>query len=182
MRVVGAVLGAFFLISVLTAVASWPGYQVARRSTAAERALAEGRHEKAIELLLPVVERFPKAWLRWNQLGDCYLETGQPLKAREAYERSLSVQPNQSLEARLGRVAEALGDPAEAARQFRAALEVNREDPYVNYYVGLYSLAQGDFVNAAEYFRAASADPRFFEKARPHLEAIRERLLGPEAS
>ena len=159
-------------------VASWPGYQFSRQATAAVVAYEEGRYDEAVPLLLRVLERYPEAWVRLTQLGDCYLELDQPQKAIDAYQDSIRIESTQQLDAKLGRAYYLIDKSSEkAVVHLQKALDRSRYDPETNFYAGVIEFDRENYAAAAKYFQAATADPELFEKSRPYLARIREILL-----
>lgn len=164
---------------------AWPGYRIKAATREAERAIAEGRPADAIPRLEFVVSKYPSASVRQTQLGDCYLEVGRPDDALAAYRKSLRYDDSQTLEAAMGRAEYLRGNHPEAIRLLQAALQRDPREPRANYYIALYYMdedpARGrrrDLAKAAYFFQAATADASLLEKSRPHLDRIRQELLG----
>lgn len=177
--VYASILGVFVLASVIVVLLSWPGLQVARHTRAAEEALARKAWEEAAPHLISITQRFPGAWLRQRQLGDCLLEMGRPREALAAYKTSLEHEPEQDLRARVGFALYRM-DPEnpEASRLMEQARLRAPADPRTNFYVAIVRKEQERYREAAYFFLGATADPHWFERSRPHIEDLRERLLG----
>lgn len=174
-----SILGLFILASLAVLLLSWPGLQIARHTRAAEDAL-EGRDWKAARPHLEAITaRFPDAWLRQRQLGDCLLELERPEDALAAYQASLEHHPDQELRARIGRALYLMNpeDP-EARRLLEEARSADPADPRTNFYVANLREEQERYREAAYYYLGATADPYWFKRSRPHIEGIRKRLLG----
>lgn len=178
-KIVFSILGGFAAVSLLYLFVSWGGYQIERRTVLAERALEAEQWAEAIPHLEYIVNRYPAAWLRLRQLGDCYLNLGEPKKALDYYDKSLSFEPEQGLFARRGRAHYLLNPGSQEAIEFlQQAYDKDPDDPEVNYYIGLFYMNQGNYAKAAERFQAAAGDPKIYERAKPELQKIREQLLG----
>jgi tetratricopeptide (TPR) repeat protein len=182
-KIIYSILGGFAALSLLYLAISWPGYQIERRTVIAERALNEERYADALPHLEYIVKRYPGAWVRLTQLGDCYLELGNPQKALDLYEQSLAKEPEQGLYARRGR-AHYLINPRsnEAIELLQKAYDADPNDSEVNYYMGLFYMNQRDYANAAGRFQAAAGDPKIFQRVKPELEKIEKHLLGDPAA
>lgn len=178
-KLIGSILGGFAAVSLLYVLLAWPGYQLNRHTRLAERAVAQEKYADAVPHLQSIVQRYPKAWMRYRQLGDCYLELEKPEEALEAYRASLKEAPKQDLNARLGR-AFYLKDKGskEAIGFLQKAFDKDQNDSEVNYYMGLFYMNQREYAKAAARFQAAAGDPKFREKSKPELEIIRKALLG----
>ena len=172
------IVGGFAALSIMVLIASWPGYRLDRHTALADEARDERRYEDAIPHLRYIVGRYPTAWARWTQLGDCYLALERPDEAIEAYERSLAQEPEQDLDARLGR-AYFLRDPSDdrAFGLLQKVFDADNNDSEVNFYMALQSMHSGDLMEAGSRFRAASRDPEFRERSAPYVEQIRKTLL-----
>ena len=65
----------------------------------------------------------------YNDLGTAYRQTGDLLKAKEAFEQSLRLVPSQPmLMVTLGLIAQKNGDLPEAVRQYSSAFELQHSD------------------------------------------------------
>ncbi len=177
MRIVGAILGGFAVLSLLVILVLWPGYQINRHTASAEADLSVGHYESAMGHLLYITHRYPGAWLRMAQLGDCYLELNRPQEALDAYQRSLKIESKQNLKAKLGRAYFLLGNDQESVRLLKEALSTNPNDPYAQFYIALFYLKQNNYAKASFFFEGASSDPALFKKSRPYLDEIRSKLL-----
>lgn len=174
-----SILGVFILASFAVVLLSWPGLQTARHTRAAEAALERHDWEEAAPHLAAITERYPAAWLRQRQLGDCLLELGRPREALVAYQASLESEPNQELRARAGyALFQMEPDNAEAPRLLEEARLAAPADPRTNFYVAILRKEQERYREAAICFLGATADPYWFERSRPHIEAIRNRLFA----
>ncbi len=178
-RVVIGILAGFAALSALVFASSWPGYVMSIRTRSAEAAIDERRYADAIEPLELIVEKTPSAWRRQVQLGDCYLETGEPAEALVAYATALEFNPRLEIRAKIG-IAYFNDDPnsRQAIDNLLAARQADPRDAETNYYIGLYQMHHERYREAANAFRAASADPELLEKAKPYLEQIKVALLG----
>jgi tetratricopeptide (TPR) repeat protein len=189
----GMLIAFFALLSIVVAAMSRDGYKLERDGARLTRALAEERHADAIAPLEAVVERYPGAWMRWTQLGDCYLHTNQPAKALAAYEKSLGVRSGQRLKARMAR-ARFLIDPNDAKAESlfteahtealdprdrtRDAGQKARDAAEAYYYIGLTHMDEGNLLEAARFFQRAGGEPDLFKKVEPLLAEIERRLIG----
>jgi hypothetical protein len=52
-------------------------------------------------------------------------------------------------------------------------------DPETNYYIGLFLMEQKRYDEAAQAFQIATGDPKYFDRSKPYIDVIRQRLLGP---
>lgn len=141
----------------------------------------EGRYADAIEPLELIVEKTPSAWRRQVQLGDCYLETGEPAEALVAYATALEFNPKLDIRAKIG-IAYFNDNPnsRQAIENLLAARQADPMNAETNFYIGLYQMHHERYQKAADAFRAASSDPALLEKARPYLERIKVALLGSD--
>jgi cytochrome c-type biogenesis protein CcmH/NrfG len=177
-----AILGLFGLASIGVLLVSWPGLKIARHTRRAEAALEAHAWAEAVPHLESITARFPGAWLRQRQLGDCYLQLEEPEKALDAYQHSLDREPGQALRSRIGRALYLLDpDNPEAARFIEEAQQDDPADARANFYVAMLRLEQGRYREAAYFFLGASSEPLWFERSRPYIEQIREQLLGDNA-
>lgn len=174
-----SILGVFAIISATVILIAWPGYAIARQTRRAERAMEAGHPDEAIPYLEAIVARYPGAWLRQVQLGDCLLDLDNGEGALAAFEASLRANPEQDLRARMGRALYLVdpGNPRGPAL-LQESLAADPSDPRAHFYVALYCEDQGRYRDAATHLLGATADPRWFERARPHIERNRIRLLG----
>ena len=53
------------------------------------------KYEEAIKEIKVAVEQLPQLYQAWNMLGRVYLKTGKIILAKEAFQRSLEIMPNQ---------------------------------------------------------------------------------------
>jgi len=187
--VVAAILGSFIIISAFVLWLSLPGYLVQWHTSKAEAAISERRFAQAIPHLLFVTGKFPLAWSRLAQLGDCYLELEppQPQQALDAYTQCLKAygqSPNgvdkPDLAAKLGRTHYLLGagHEDEARKLLASAIKANPNDPYANFYIGLLYLQQKSYGRAAFFLQGATSDPVLAAKCQPLVEQIRREMLG----
>lgn len=174
-----SILGVFAIISASVILIAWPGYAIARQTRRAERAIESGHADEAIPHLEAIVARYPGAWLRQVQLGDCLLDLDKGEEALAAFEASLRANPEQDLRSRMGRALYLL-DPADprGPALLEEALAADPGDPRAHFYVALSCEDQGRYRDAATHLLGATADPRWLERARPHIERNRIRLLG----
>lgn len=178
-RLVGSILAGFSILALVLLAFSWNGYRFARHASGADSALASERYADAIPHLLYIIRIYPGSWLRLVQLGECYIETGEPKLALEAFERSLKLHPDQKLDAKIGSAYLSMGDYKQASEHLLAALKENPQDPEASFHIAVFYMKQGEFREAAPYFQNASADKKLFAKARPYLEEIKRKVLGP---
>lgn len=169
--------GGFGILAILILLGSWPGYQLSRHSNAAAAAEAQGDYATVASHLEYVTKRYPKAWARMTQLGDAYLEIGKPAEALKEFENSIKINPDQNLKARLGRAHFLLGDKSQAMKHLKEAIEKDPNDPRANFYIAMYYMEEGNYARAAFFFEAAGSDKKLFEKSRPYLEEIKQKLL-----
>jgi cytochrome c-type biogenesis protein CcmH/NrfG len=175
-----AIFGLFVLLSAAVVLASWPGYRIARHTRMAESAMAAEDWEAAIPHLTAITTRFPDAWRRQRQLGDCLLALDRAPEALDAYDASLKFNPDQDLRARVGRAIYLINPADERGPRFlKAALADSPADPEANFYVALYYKDLGRYREAATHLLGATAESGWFRIARPHIEDIRGRLLRP---
>lgn len=172
------IIGGFALVAGLILALSWSGYRLRTDTQAAEAALAAHDCAAAVPRLQRIVARYPTAWERQAQLGGCLLELERPQEALQAFEVSLKTNPKQNLDAQMGQAYFLLGDREMAIERLQRAIKVDPYDAKANYYIGLYYMNRKDFARAAFFLQGAAADPKLFEKAKPHLETIRGQLLG----
>ncbi|MBI3736441.1 tetratricopeptide repeat protein [Candidatus Sumerlaeota bacterium] len=177
-KTVAVILAGFSLTALVILGGSWSSYQLHRHTNRAEAALAAKDYKGALDHLKYILSRYPDAWDRLSQLGDCYLEMEKPEQALEYYQKSLSIKPDQDLKAKLGRTFYLLGRNDEAGQLFREALNADPNDPLANFYVALINMKQKNYAKAAFFFQGASSDPALFEKSRPYLEEIKRALLN----
>jgi cytochrome c-type biogenesis protein CcmH/NrfG len=179
-KLVGVILGTFFILSIVTLAVTWRGYQLSRRTNLAEDAIREKRYEDAIPHLKFVLEQYPTAWVRLTQLGDAYLETGKADQALKIYEQSLRLAPDQKLDARIGRAHFLLRHDDKAIEHLQKVQQEDPNNPEANFYIALYYMREKKFRRAGDFFRMASADPEFFKRSKPYLEEIRRTVLEAE--
>lgn len=151
------------------------------------RRLEEARHhaqreewEQARSVAREVVEALPKNVSAWNVLGIAAARSGDVAAARDAYLRSLAVEPRQSrVHVMLGVLDLEDGRLAEARRAFERALEITPDFVEGMAHLGLVAAVEGDEDGAERWYRRAiEADPGyprvwrrqgdlFFERGEP---------------
>ncbi len=134
------------------------------------RRLEEARHhaqqeewEEARSVAREVVEALPKNVSAWNVLGMAAARSGDVAAARDAYLRSLAVEPRQSrVHVMLGLLDLEEGKLAEARRAFERALEITPELVEGMAHLGLVAAVEGDEDEAERWYRRAiEAAPGF---------------------
>ncbi len=126
-------------------------FNLTREKTWAEQARAASTRAQQVDSSLPEVD---------VTLGELRLRTGQPAEAVSAFQRALSLRPN-DYEALLGlaRAQDASGDVANAERMYRRAIQLQP-----SYWFG-YSKFAGFYFNRGQYARAAEMFRRVTELA-----------------
>ncbi len=132
----------------------WPDHHLA-----ATLHMAEGRYDAAVNEFRRVVELAPRYLGGYTNLGAMYAYLEQPQRAREVFERSLEVEPddNYAAYANLGTLAFADGRYADAASMFERALEIEAGDYTVWGNLGFSYLWRGDAARAETPLRRATA-------------------------
>jgi len=87
-----------------------------------------GRNQESLKELGEAESRAPKAVNPLNNLGALYINLGERLKASELLQRSLQVAPSYPAYSNLGTLATYEGKPAEAARWYEQALDIDDTD------------------------------------------------------
>ncbi len=91
----------------------------------ADAALSAGDHKKATSLALLIQRHFPKDYQTLELIGKLYLENRRLQESRDAFARSLEIDPENVLaRSALAMIAEEEGDLDEALEQFERALDV----------------------------------------------------------
>jgi len=120
-------------------------FNLTREKTWAEQARAASARAQQLDASLPEVD---------VTLGELRLRTGQPAEAVSAFQRALSLRPN-DYEAMLGlaRAHDASGDVANAERMYRRAIQL-QPSYWFGYskFAGFY-FTRGQYAQAAEMFR-----------------------------
>ncbi len=126
-------------------------FNLTREKTWAEQARAASTRAQQLDASLPEVD---------VTLGELRLRTGQPAEAVSAFQRALSLRPN-DYEAMLGlaRAHDASGDIANAERMYRRAIQLQP-----SYWFG-YSKFAGFYFNRGQYAQAAEMFRRVTELA-----------------
>ena len=122
---------------------------------------AEKEQHAQIEGLELRLEVEPGDYAKRNRAGTFYLEEGEYKKARAHFERVVRDKPDHEFAVyNLGVVAEALGNPDQAVRYYRRALDIDPgyAEPHNN--LGVLLAGRGELDGAAKHFRAAlKTDP-----------------------
>jgi tetratricopeptide (TPR) repeat protein len=127
-------------------------------------AIQLGREREGIELVLPVTQGHPELWNAWFLLGWGRRRLGQYAEAREAFERSLKINPRSpdALNELAICLAE-LGEPAESRRRLEEARSLDPGNPKILSNLGVAALRMGDEPEARRLFQAVlemdPADP-----------------------
>lgn len=167
----------FIALSLMMLGCMWEGYRISSHTAAANRLYEQDQYEKAIVHLRAIVTRFPSAWVRQRQLGDCYLETGQPKQALDCYQAALAVNPEADLSEELGMAWSEIGDPDRARTYFQKVLSVKPHSPAINYYLGVQSFDAGRYHEAAQRFQAAAGDRRWDRRADEYRQRLSKIVL-----
>jgi len=88
----------------------------------------QGRFSEAVEQFQKVIALVPDNHWGYNNLGGLYTYLGQPDKARAAFARSITVEPNYAAYSNLGTLTFQAGNYDEAATMYRKALEFDKSD------------------------------------------------------
>jgi rhomboid protease GluP len=126
------------------------------------KALAAGRSDEAIDMLLQSIQKNPEFAEGYSLLGQAYMQKQQPAAAEGAYRRALALQPKASgVRYELGMAILAQGRTAEALALFT---ELARSDPKsaaAQAGIGTAAEMAGDSQRAFEALqKAAQLDPR----------------------
>ncbi len=138
-------------------------------------ALAErGRLEEAVGLLQQVVQRDPKAWYAFYDLGLTYYRTGRLEDAQKNFERAIQINPYVGSEhLYLGLVLLKMHRPQEAEAEVRRALVFSPQGYGFHFALGVILRSRGDQAGAAVEFRKELA-------AHPEEAAAQQQLLEVE--
>lgn len=168
------IIGFFVLISLGVVALLITGYRHGRNTELAERYVAARQYDKAIPYLNRIIDKYPDAWFRIKQLGDCYMYSGKPGDAKKAMEYYKRVQDspayqwkltnpqtapderkNLDVNEELGICASLMGDATKAQEYFAKVLDKDHdpESPAANFYLGVQCFNAGDFKQAARYFQ-----------------------------
>ena len=118
-------------------------------------AIQLGREREGIELLLPVTEAHPELWNAWFLLGWGRRRLGQYREAREAFERSLQLNPaNPDALNELAICLAELGEPAESRLRLEEARRLDPDNPRILSNLGVAALRMGDEPEARRLFQS----------------------------
>ena len=87
--------------------------------------LRQGNYRAAIQMFQRVVELTPDNVRGYNNLGGAHQQADQFDQAREAYQKSIRVKPNDGAYSNLGSLEFLLGHYREAADAFESAIELD---------------------------------------------------------
>ena len=160
----------------------------------ARAALAAGHLDEALRQCQEGVRLAPNSGLAYFLLGMIQMRRGAPGEARQAFLRSLNLEPaHNATHYYLGRLYLAAREFEAATSQFEAAIQLGDPSGMGHYGLGLTLLAQSHYTKAIPHLRAAvdqdTRDPerlfaligaelqlKQFEQARGHLMQIRARF------
>jgi tetratricopeptide (TPR) repeat protein len=117
-----------------------------------ERAEAKQDYKGAIAIMNKVYN--PTSYEINLRIGWLNYEAGQYTEAQISYEKAINLMPN-SIEPRLGyaTVANALGNANELETQYTKVLEINPDNSYANYWIGMVYYNKKDYQTALPYFQ-----------------------------
>lgn len=153
----------------------WPDHHLA-----ATLHMAEGRYDAAVNEFRRVVELAPRYVGGYTNLGAMYAYLEQPQRAREVFERSLEVEPddNYAAYANLGTLAFTDGRYTDAATMFERALEIEAGDYTVWGNLGFSYLWRGDAARAEAPLRRAAAMAEASRERTPDDPSLLSDLAG----
>ncbi len=144
------------------AVASLAGYQ----NLSVEDA-DKTRVEVALkEYLISILSR-PDQWSSHYNLGNCYLNLGDPKQAIASYDTALKLEPRAVLAMVNESMAYArLGETKKADESLQKALKISPNNAAANFNMGLLKAEQNDLKGAEKYLKVAlKADPQMAQAA-----------------
>jgi Flp pilus assembly protein TadD len=109
----------------------------------------------------------PDNWVFHYNLGNYYVERGQPREALEAFRTASLLDSSQLMPlVNASMIHARLGNNTEAERKLRKALEIDSDNPQANFNLGLLLAEQGDRTGAERCLRLAlKSDPELAEAA-----------------
>jgi tetratricopeptide (TPR) repeat protein len=109
----------------------------------------------------------PDNWVFHYNLGNYYVERGQPREALEAFKTASLLDSSQLMPlVNASMIHARLGNNTEAERKLRRALKIESDNPQANFNLGLLLAEQGDRTGAERCLRSAlESDPELAEAA-----------------
>lgn len=123
----------------------------------------DGQYDKAIESFKKVIEKFPKNYEGYYNLGLTYLKKDDLDQAIDALEKATELNP-ESLAAyfALGEGYFAKGDNEKATQSFSKAIELDLDNPMAFYNLGIIYYRLGENEDAIQVFdKAIELNPKF---------------------
>jgi tetratricopeptide (TPR) repeat protein len=143
-------------------------------------------------LWVDTIRRNPGAWMAYNNLGSLLLEQGRLREARERFNQSMAIRPD-NVEAyiNMGNMEGTLGRFSEAEKWYRKALRQDESNYFAINGLGIALIRQKRNKEAIDTFRSALERAPGFSEARSNLakalmaagnheEAVRELQAGIE--
>jgi tetratricopeptide (TPR) repeat protein len=118
------------------------------------------------EYLISILSR-PDQWSSHYNLGNCYLNLGDPKQAIASYDTALKLEPRAVLAMVNESMAYArLGETKKADESLQKALKISPNNAAANFNMGLLKAEQNDLKGAEKYLKVAlKADPRMAQAA-----------------
>jgi Tfp pilus assembly protein PilF len=118
------------------------------------------------EYLISILSR-PDQWSSHYNLGNCYLNLGDPKQAIASYDTALKLEPRAVLAIVNESIAYArLGETKKADESLQKALKISPNNGTANFNMGLLKAEQNDLKGAEKYLKAAlKADPQMAQAA-----------------
>ncbi|MGZ6220961.1 MAG: tetratricopeptide repeat protein [Syntrophales bacterium] len=118
------------------------------------------------EYLISILSR-PDQWSSHYNLGNCYLNLGDPKQAIASYDTALKLEPRAVLAMVNESMAYArLGETKKADESLQKALKISPNNAAANFNMGLLMAEQNDLKGAEKYLKVAlKADPRMAQAA-----------------
>ncbi len=115
----------------------------------------QGKSADAVAAFEKALAIDPKHWKAHNNMALASIDLGELEVAEAHYRESLAIKPQPAIYNDLGFVLERLGMPAQAAEEFRKALELDPKSASAHYNLGASLVRSGEFAEAEPHLRAA---------------------------